>query len=132
MILSAEEFVQLRLSSDPAQYNRASQEEASEQIWFEVIDRFPDLRAWVVLNKTVPISILDFLSNDFDPEIRAIVADKRKLTPELRYKLALDTDSSVRARIACNAKCEYEILILLANDVEFHVREAALNKLNLK
>ena len=132
MILSAEEFVKLRLSSDSVQYNHASQEEASEQVWFEIIDKFPDLRAWVVHNKTVPISILDFLSNDLDPEIRAVVADKRKLTPELRYKLALDKDSSVRARIAYNAKCEYEILLLLANDVEFHVREAALSRLNLK
>ena len=41
MITSAEEFRDLRLSEDPAEYDRAAMEEAPLQVWRDVISRFP-------------------------------------------------------------------------------------------
>ena len=76
-IESAEEFVRLRTSDDPAEYNRAAQDEASESTWREVIERFPDMRFWVVQNKTVPLSVLEILRHDTDDRVRHMVTSKR-------------------------------------------------------
>jgi len=77
VIESAEEFVRLRSSVDPAEYHRAAQEEASESTWLEVIDRFPDMRFWVAHNKTVPLSVLEILRHDPDDRVRHMVTSKR-------------------------------------------------------
>ena len=129
MIQSAEEFARLRRSKLPEEYNRAGSEEAPLEVWLAVLEQFPELREWVVHNKTVPISILERLAYDPDPSIRSIVADKRKLTAELQVLLAQDPDASVRARLAYNAKCSTEIRRQLANDPEPIVRSAAVKKL---
>ena len=122
MIHSAEEFVRLRLSSQPAEYHRAAHEEAPEAVWFRIIECYPELRQWVAHNKTVPISILAVLADDADATVRCTVAEKRTLTFTLRHKLAHDPDASVRARLAHNRKCEKVILELLATDQEALVR----------
>ncbi len=132
MIRSADEFAQLRVSEVRAEQDRATNDEASEQVWLEVIERFPDLRDWVAHNKTVPLSVLELLSNDKDARVRSAVAAKRKLSAALRQKLAQDHDASVRARIAYNAKCELEILKVLATDQEEFVRDAAISKLHAR
>lgn len=129
MIHSAEEFVRLRLSSNQAEYNRAVHEEAPEEVWLRIIDRYPELRQWVAHNKTVPISVLAVLADDADASVRCTVAEKRTLTFALRQKLAQDPDASVRARLAHNRKCEKAILELLATDQEAFVREAAEKQL---
>jgi hypothetical protein len=64
MIRSAEEFVQLRLSSDEAFYRRAASDSAAESVWREVIEKWPDMRMWVVMNKTVPAHLLEELASD--------------------------------------------------------------------
>jgi hypothetical protein len=129
MIHSAEEFVRLRRSELPEEYNRAGSEEAPVEVWLAVLEQFPDLREWVALNKAVPISILERLARDSDPKVRATVASKRKLTEELQVLLAQDPDASVRERLACNAKCSTEIRRQLANDLELFVRSAAIERL---
>lgn len=77
VIESAEEFVRLRISDDPAKYNRAAHDEASESTWREVIERFPDMRFWVAQNKTVPLSVLEILRQDPDDKVRHMVTSKR-------------------------------------------------------
>lgn len=77
MIESADEFVRLRSSEDPAEYQRAAREEAAESTWLEVIDRFPDMRFWVAQNKTVPLSVLEILRHDADERVRSMVTSKR-------------------------------------------------------
>ncbi|MGF9754534.1 hypothetical protein AAII07_04985 [Microvirga sp. 0TCS3.31] len=77
MIESAEEFVRLRTSTDPAEYRRAAHEEAAERTWIEVIERYPDMRSWVAHNKTVPLSILKILRHDADEQVRLTVTSKR-------------------------------------------------------
>jgi hypothetical protein len=46
VIQSAEEFVALRTSSDPKEYWRAAHEPTDDEVWFDVIDRFPDMRTF--------------------------------------------------------------------------------------
>jgi hypothetical protein len=76
VIESAEEFVRLRTSDDPAEYRRAAHEEASIETWYEVIERFPDMRFWVAQNKTVPLPILEHLRHDQSDTVREMVRRK--------------------------------------------------------
>ncbi|NNN20586.1 MAG: hypothetical protein HKL80_01105, partial [Acidimicrobiales bacterium] len=90
MIDSAEEFVRLRNSTDPAAYNRAAREEAPLQVWHDLIERFPEFKLWVANNKTVPMEILEILASDPDGTVRLMVAAKNKLTSDILEKLAFD------------------------------------------
>ena len=77
VIESAEEFVRLRTSEDPAEYERAAQDEAADRTWRDAIERFPDMRFWVAQNKTVPLSVLEILRHDPDERVRHMVTSKR-------------------------------------------------------
>ena len=129
MISSAEEFALLRCSDDLAEQQRAGSEEAPLEVWLKVISEIPELREWVAHNNTVPLSVLELLAHDPDSRVRATVATKRKLSPELQRVLARDIDSSVRERLACNAKCTIEVLQVLSTDAEAFVRAAAVRRL---
>ena len=76
VIASAEEFVRLRTSDDPADYNRAARDEASEGTWREMIERFPAMRFWVAQNKTAPLGVLEVLRHDPDENARHMVTSK--------------------------------------------------------
>lgn len=76
VIESAEEFLRLRTSEDPDEYGRAAQDQASEDTWRDVIDRFPEMRVWVAQNKTVPLTVLEELRNDPDVRVRSMVRAK--------------------------------------------------------
>jgi len=77
MIESAEEFVRLRTSEDPADYNRAAHDGAAEATWRAIIDQYPDMRFWVAQNKTVPLTILEVLRHDEDERVVHMVRMKR-------------------------------------------------------
>jgi len=77
VIESADEFVRLRTSEDPADYGQAAHDEAEEATWHEVIDGFPEMRFWVAQNKTVPLSILERLRQDADERVVPMVRMKR-------------------------------------------------------
>ena len=100
-IPTAEAFVRLRTGDSEAQ-RRAAWSPAPEAVWFEVIERFPEMRFWVAQNKTVPLAVLRHLARDDDPQVRHMVASKRKLDRELFELLAGDADESVRRRLALN------------------------------
>jgi hypothetical protein len=104
MITSAAEFFRLRESHEPEEYHRAAHDEASTDIWIEVIDQRPDMRFWVAQNKTVPIEVLEILASDSDPNVRDMVARKRKITEVIALRLADDPDETVRAALAVNKK----------------------------
>lgn len=63
---SAEEFIRLRYSEDPDDYYRAAHEQASTEVWLDVIQGYPDARFWVAQNKTVPADVLSVLARDPD------------------------------------------------------------------
>lgn len=116
MILSAEEFVSLRESSNPNDYTRAAQEEATLDVWKDVISKYPNMKQWVIHNKTVPIEILEILVNDPDPNIRSFIAEKRKITYEIQFQLVHDIDEGVRARLLHNKNLDKGIGEILQRD----------------
>ncbi|MDF7647058.1 HEAT repeat domain-containing protein [Pantoea sp. Acro-805] len=125
MIRSAKEFVLLRESDDPFDYRRAAEEEATEEIWLDVIRNYPNMKSWVAHNKTVPLEILNVLANDVDPDVRYSVAMKKKLSLEIFKRLASDEDYSVRLCIAKNKKAPSSILEMLSNDPEEDIKNLA-------
>jgi hypothetical protein len=129
MIETAEEFLRLRTSGDPEAYRRAASEPAPESVWWEVIARHPEMKAWVIHNKTVPTSILTALADDPDSAIRSAVAMKRKCDPATLEKLASDPDCSVRLRVAYNPKTPASTLRRMAADEWERVAEVARNRL---
>lgn len=116
MIDSAEEFVRLRNSELKEEYDRAAREEAPDAVWKELIQQYPDMKIWVVGNKTVPVFILELLSRDEDTSVRDAVARKRKTPPEVLARLARDDDSGIRYAVVCNRKTPPEICEVLLND----------------
>lgn len=109
MISSAEEFRKLRESLIEEEYHRAAHEEASELVWFDVIKKYPEMKSWVAHNKTVPITVLEYLAKDKDSDVRAGVARKRKLSRNLFVLLSQDTDVSVLYTLAGNPKIPNDI-----------------------
>lgn len=129
MLQSAEEFVILRTSDNPAEYHRAAHDEAPEAVWLDTIRRFPDMKIWVVRNKTVPLSMLYVLASDADPHVRWEVATKRKLDAHLFDLLSRDPDEGVRHCLACNRKIPLAVLQRLAADDSPFVRDVAVERL---
>ena len=124
-IRSAEEFIRLRTSEDPAEYNRAASEDADESVWLQLVQEHPELRFWVAQNKAVPLSILRMLVTADDERVRWMVAGKRKLSNDLFELLVSDPDEGVRARLARNAKVPRGVLEKLLHDPSSLVRDAA-------
>jgi hypothetical protein len=128
MITSAAEFAALRTSQVQEEYCRAAHEEASVEIWLEVVRDYPDLREWVAHNKTVPVEMLELLHLDPSDRVRQTVASKRKLPLDLQQALSRDESPSVRLTLCHNARLDIAILATLCSDSEQFVREAALER----
>lgn len=126
---SAEQFVELRSSQNPEDYHRAADGEASEDIWYEVIERFPDYAKWVAHNKTIPESVIRSLSLSSNPSVRFYIAMKRKTPKDVMIYLAKDEDESVRRNIVYNAKCPRDALFLLAKDENEEIKNKAIERL---
>ena len=116
MIESADQFIYLRTSEDINLYQRAANEPATDEIWKEIIEKYPEMRVWVAYNKTIPLSILEILSHDEDSRVRHAVAMKRKSGQDILQRLAKDSDESVRLRVALNPKTPKIVLEQLLND----------------
>ena len=114
MIISAEEFVSLRSSSNPENYLRSINESTTLEIWFEIIHDYQSMREWVVLNKTIPLEVLETLINDNDPAVRRNIAMKNKLTRNMFDSLIEDKDASVRNRLIYNKNIPKDLLQKLA------------------
>jgi hypothetical protein len=104
MINSADEFIQLRQSEDLNMQRRAGNDSADISVWHEIVQRFPDLKSWVVQNKTIPLEILELLAKDKDPNVRSEVARKRKISDAIFSYLSVDVDENVRYALMCNTK----------------------------
>lgn len=129
MLMTADDFVRLRNSTKPTEYERAANEEAADNVWFDVIRQHPDMRKWVAHNKTVSIRVLQVLAVDTDTDVRCMVATKNKLTPELFDFLSQDEYPGVRQRIACNKNCPTPILQKLSANPNGIVASAATGRL---
>jgi hypothetical protein len=103
MIQSAEEFAKLRQSEISEEQFRASHDPAEISVWIEVIEKFPELKIWVIHNKTIQIEILEMLGKDPDSNIRSSVARKRKINTDIFNLLSIDKDENVRFALISNA-----------------------------
>jgi hypothetical protein len=132
MIESAEEFVCLRTSDDPSEYLRAANESATDGVWIDIITRFPEMKEWVVQNKTVPIDVIALLARDENPDIRYAVAKKNSLSVDLLKELAKDEDGSVRLAVAVNKRTPIDLLQILVLDEWQTVAETAREQIQAR
>ncbi len=69
------------------------------------------------------------LARDDDPEVRAGLAERQDLRPEILYFLAEDDSATVRCRIAANLKTPRQADLVLARDDNEAVRHHLANKI---
>ncbi len=69
------------------------------------------------------------LARDGDPEVRAGLAERQDLRPEILYFLAEDDSAKVRCRIAANLKTPRQADLILARDNNEAVRHQLANKI---
>ncbi|MGV3538396.1 MAG: hypothetical protein ACO1OQ_01210 [Rufibacter sp.] len=108
MIESAEHFKKLRLSENLEEQRLSALDAADTEVWYEVINKYPELKKWVVANKTVQIEILEHLATDPDPKVRYAVARKRKINDSVFNLLKCDPDDTVRHSLLNNTKLPLE------------------------
>lgn len=129
MINSPEEFIKLRNSNIPAEYNRAKIEDASIDVWFDLIQSYPDMRVWVARNKTIPREIIVCLSKDSDPIVRHAICSKYPLDTDIYLLFSQDPDEGIRSRLTFNKKLTLSILKEMSeNDPSEFVRSQALDR----
>jgi len=127
MITSAEEFKKLHESELKEEFKRSVHEEASIEVWRDVMHKFPDLAFSVAQNKTVPIKILKELSRNSNARVRSMVARKRKITEEIINVLKVDKDESVRHALMYNKTLTTEQKMAIKTDDSDWLKEE-LNK----
>lgn len=132
MIKSAKEFIELRNSSKPEDYSRASNEEASIAVWEAILKDHPHMAKWVAHNKTIPYEFLELLATHDEPAVRSTVAMKNKLKEPLLTKLATDSDETVRMAVARHKKATASVLRLLTNDSWDEISVFATNRIKNK
>lgn len=128
MINSAEEFWRLFHSSKPEDRLRLK-EPAADDIWLDVVRRYPEMEVEVIKNHTISGVVLEALARSRDPDIRFEVAMKRRNTRRAFELLAEDDDASVRHRVACNPKTPADILRRLSLDFDEQVSLAAKKRI---
>ncbi|MCU6243899.1 hypothetical protein [Enterobacter asburiae] len=131
MIESTEEFVRLRNSDIPSEYNRSANEEAPISVWLDLINEYPEMRVWVARNRTIPKKIVDMLSKDPDPFVRDAICSKYPLDIELYVLFSKDMDEGVRSRLTYNKNIPLSVLKDMSeNDPSEFVKSQAFNQYN--
>ena len=129
MIATAQEFLALMRSPEPADYERFRHDSAPTEVWRELIAKYSLANEWIARNKTVPVEILREIAGDPRVVVRAEVAMTRRITEDIQERLARDPNASVRNTLANNSKATDRILAVLAGDSEAFVRETALRRI---
>lgn len=120
-IESAEHFIKLRESEEPEEYRIATWGEATEQIWFDLIDRHPAMRRWVAQNKTISPEILATLAADPDVRVRYAVLATLNLHSDVLRVLAKDSDAGIRRGVISHTQLPLEVLKSLCDDPDSDV-----------
>lgn len=103
--------------------------EASAEVWFDTIDRYPGMRRWVAQNKTLPESVRIRLAQDPDVRVRYAVATTPGLEASVLSVLVDDRDASVRRAIITHENLPLEALEILAKDRDANVAGDASEQL---
>lgn len=124
MISSADDFKCYAESENEIE-NAKINEVATDEVWLEVISKYPELSRLVVANGSISTDVLEKLSLSDDVDVRWDVAMKRRINRRTFERLATDKSEMVRHRIACNPKTPKDLLALLATDEDNMIAEAA-------
>ena len=130
MITSAEDFKRY-VESENEDENAKAFDPAPDEVWFDVLLKYPELSRDVVFNHTISLKVLERLCLCEDMHVRWEIAIKRRLNRAIFEQLACDKSVIVRHRIACNPKVPEDILAQLAGDEDPIVSEAARKRLVL-
>ena len=104
---------------------RFALDEASEEVWFEIIERCPKHLRNVAMNKNLPVTVIELLSTNQNEEVRYQIANKRATPSRILEKLASDDAESVRMRVVYNPKVTVPILKKLLTDESVEIRKKA-------
>ena len=126
-ISSAEEYKAFAESDDEDEFSKTSGT-APEEVWIEILSKYPDLARHVVFNNSVSVEILELAIEVGDVWTRFDVAMKRRISRKIFDKLSMDADATVRERIALNPKVPEDILDKLRMDEDPMVSTAAKEK----
>ncbi|AIK96202.1 hypothetical protein [Candidatus Odyssella acanthamoebae] len=116
MIKSAEEFIRLRKSRIPEEYNRANDEFIPDEVCHAVIKKDLDMKEYIAGNTSISLNMIIYLADDEDVDIRVRIAEKPNLTRGLFEKFVCDPDESVRHRLVFNRHTPLDILERLTHD----------------
>jgi hypothetical protein len=130
-ISSAEEYKGFAASDDEHEFSKTLGT-ASEEVWMEILSKYPNLARHVAFNNSVSIEVLERAIEVGDVWTRFDIAMKRRISRKLFEKLSMDKDVSVRERIALNPKVPEDILSKLCMDEDFSVSEAAKERWLIK
>ncbi|MEL0455526.1 hypothetical protein WJN01_04760 [Flavobacteriaceae bacterium SZ-1-7] len=131
MIKSAEEFKRLRISENLEEQRLAALESAEITVWYETITKFPELKEWVIHNKTIQIEILEFLATDKDENVRYAIARKRKINQKIFDILKNDPSENVRHALIWNTKLPIEIKKKIKTDDSDWLKKELEEKIKL-
>ncbi|WP_141685051.1 hypothetical protein [Burkholderia stabilis] len=129
-IKSADEFKVYAESENANEFAKVY-EESTDEVWVEVLLKYPALSRLVAANNTNSMNVMNYLSRSGDWMTRCDVATKRRISREIFERLASDVHPGVRQAIACNPKVPEDILAGLVDDVDNLVAEAAKERLRL-
>ncbi len=110
MISSADDFKCYAESKNKIE-NAKINEAATDEVWLEVVSKYPELSRLVVANGSISSDMLEKLSLSDDVDVRWDVAMKRRINRSTFERLATDKFVMVRHRIACNPKVPKNLLI---------------------
>ncbi|WP_405971377.1 hypothetical protein OG496_30590 [Streptomyces sp. NBC_00988] len=128
-ITSVQEFIRLRESEDPAEYNRSAWAAMPLPVWWDLVRNHPDMRFWAAHSRTVPSEILTELINDPDWRVRDRVASKRNCPPELLERLVDDPHDTVRRLVAGHPNSPRSAVVRLVDDPWPVIAQEALARL---
>ncbi|MDX6307400.1 MAG: hypothetical protein QOI06_446 [Nocardioidaceae bacterium] len=92
---------------------RFEEEDISESVGLEVLERYPDKRMALLHNRRLPISILRILAADADFRVRRAVAQHPGLDAQLIEVLSIDDYPGVRLMLLFNPVVDSKTLLLM-------------------
>jgi hypothetical protein len=129
MIESASEFIRLLESETAEDRRKASHDGAPEEVWMELAREYPETRAGIALNKTVPLTVLKELASDQDARIRSLVAMKRRASADILQLLSTDSSDAVRMKVARHKNTPRTTLLAMRDDSWDEIRSVVTARL---
>ncbi len=132
MIDNIKEYIKLADSDDLEDNNRTKIEQLSSEVISEIIQNYPERKAWLVHNKYIPIDVLKLLCKDKNLDVRFTVAMKNKNDRYIFETLMNDPDFSIRMAVVRNKRTPIDLLKKMVNDKDNEISKEAMRILKLR